>query len=70
MSVKTKHYPYSFDIELATNKGLALNNELNEKFVNLENKYRKYVYKLLNLEQYDKEIEESNLKFCPKKKVL
>ena len=68
MNTNTKYFPNSFDIELAITKGLALNNELNERFIRLENKYRKYfmkyIYETLNLEKYDKEIEDSNLKFC------
>ena len=67
MNINNKYFPNSFDIELAITKGLASNNELNEKFVSLESKYRKYfvkyIYTTLNLNQYDKDIEESSLKY-------
>ena len=62
-------YPNSFDFKLATEKGLANNNELTEKFEMLEKKYRKYLQiymcNMLNLTDYDEKIKESELNFVP-----
>ena len=56
-----KFYPNSFNYQLLKEKNLS------ERFMKLENKYRKYfqnyIIKTLSLDKYDKMITESDLKF-------
>ena len=62
-----KFYPNSFNYQLLKEKNLIDENKLSERFMKLENKYRKYfqnyIIKTLSLDKYDKMIIESDLKF-------
>ena len=62
-----KLYPNSFNIELASQKGLIVNNQISEKYIKLQEKYRfyfkQYLYEDLNLPFYDNIINKSDLKF-------
>lgn len=64
-------YPYSFNEELAAQKGLIINNKFSEKYIKLQEKYRfffqQYLSEILDLTYYDNLLAESNLNFgvCP-----